>query len=150
MQKEHKIMTHVSLEELGKSEIKVGGWSMWPFIRNNDIIQVIKNSEKLSRGVVVVFFIKKQLIAHRVVKLITGNNQDNKLLVQGDFETDAKTCIDKNEVIGKIHGIKDGSFFRNIWFTPPYCRMTIVLGFLCRFIFKSKLFKFIEAIKIKY
>ena len=135
MQKHQKEMIIAALEKFGTGEIRVGGWSMWPFIRNNDIIRVARGVTPPYLGKVVAFFNGEQLIAHRVVWVQRGNEKRLSFWIQGDFVSSSLSRVEKNQLLGTVIGVKREGAIKKFWFIQPFCSLALVIGFFLRTIF---------------
>ncbi len=135
MEKHQKEMIIAALEKFGTSEIRVGGWSMWPFIRNNEIIQVARGVAPPYLGKVVAFFNGEQLIAHRVAWVQGRTEGQLNLWVQGDFAARSLSKVEKNKLLGTVMGVKRGKMIKRFWFIQPFCGCALIIGFFIRTIF---------------
>ncbi|MFC1583932.1 S24/S26 family peptidase [Fibrobacterota bacterium] len=143
MDKHQKQILLTALDKFGTVEVRVGGWSMWPFIRHNETIVVAKEMKTPYLGKVIAFFNENQLIAHRVAWSRPKGNGSADFWVLGDFSQFSLSRIDSRQVIGTVSGLKvDG--FRNLWLIQPFCVFALIIGFILRGILSiNKLVKWI-------
>lgn len=84
------------------------GYSMFPFLRNGDLLTVEPVSmDKIKRGDVVVFESEEKWIAHRVIKIRNGAG-GLEFLLRGD------TCISIDPVVNKENFIGSVSVFNRL------------------------------------
>jgi len=87
-------------------KIRLGGTSMFPFLRDGDVAYIQKvEIEKLKRGDVIVFLSNYKFIAHRIVKKITRNNE-TCLLCKGDARSKFDPIITPDKYLGRIDVIE--------------------------------------------
>lgn len=100
---ESRLLIEVLKESIQKGEsikIKLGGNSMWPFIKNGTNATIKKiEIEKLKIGDIIIFLINNKVIVHRIILL---NKSKKEITTKGDnmFFCDKK--ISSSEYIGKI------------------------------------------------
>jgi len=121
-------------------KIKLGGNSMWPFIKQDTEATIKKTEFKdLKIGDIIVFSSSKKLIAHRIIKLKKGINE---IVTKGDNEFFCDKKIGLVFFHGKIIMLKtktktinlDSNFYRNFNFF--LAKMTYVFTPFYRLIFK--------------
>jgi signal peptidase I len=85
-----------SLLEQGKSiKIRVNGTSMYPFLQNDDLVEIEKTDlEDLEIGDIVVFKNQDRWLAHRLIKKQISEGE-TKLITKGD------SCLKFDETFGK-------------------------------------------------
>lgn len=94
--------------------IKVGGYSMYPYLRNEDIITVERCSfSELKKGDIIVFKSNNKWIAHRLLKKSSGGN-NNTLTARGDTCAKKDPPITENNYIGKVISYSRKSKKKNI------------------------------------
>ncbi len=82
--------------------LKVGGYSMYPFLRKDDVITIDKgNINEIKIGDIVVFKNENRWIAHRLIKKCTKNNK-KYLLTKGDTCWHTDLLFSENNFIGKV------------------------------------------------
>jgi|FLOH01.1.fsa_nt_gi hypothetical protein len=100
-------------KNLNDGEVKTidfQGYSMYPSIKPNSKIDIVKKS--FSVGEIVVFEDKNQLVCHRIVSL-----KDDKVVTKGDHMTVSDRPILRRQIIGvviKINGRKVNALFPKI------------------------------------
>ena len=132
MEKRQKEMIIAVMEKSGTCEIRVGGWSMWPFIRNNDIIRVARGVAPPYLGKVVAIFNGEQLIAHRVVWARRENGGRLIFWVLGDFFPGSLSRVEEDHLMGTVLGVRREGAIKKFWFIQPFCGLAIVIGFFLR------------------
>jgi hypothetical protein len=80
-----------------RNKVRVEGTSMWPSIRNNQLVDISYAPTTLQPGTCYAFLYKGRLIAHRFVTYYNG-----KAIFMGDRSLSIE-AIAVNCVIGKIH-----------------------------------------------
>lgn len=79
------------------------GYSMFPFLRNGDLLTVEPVSmDKIKRGDVVVFESEEKWIAHRVIK-IRSNAEGLEFLLRGDTCVTLDPPVNKENFIGVVY-----------------------------------------------
>ena len=141
MKESQKEIVLAALEKFHKVEIIVGGWSMWPFIRNGDTIRIRKITKSLNPGKVAVFFNGDQLIAHRV---IWKKSCENSVCywISGDYSNSNFDRVEETEIVGFVDKIGKKWRLRTLWLHYPLNLSAPFIGF-----FLAKLVKVIEFIK---
>jgi signal peptidase I len=90
------------LDQGKELKIRLGGRSMYPFLRNGDIGLVKKICiSNLKIGDVIVFKTSEKLIAHRLLKIIYRNKKLS-LITKGDSLLKKDCPISEENYIGKI------------------------------------------------
>ena len=79
-------------------KLRTSGYSMFPFIRKNDvlIISPIKNS-KLKRGDIIAFTIKSELVAHRIIKF-----EKHLIITKGDGNMHFDQPLTTDQIFGIV------------------------------------------------
>ena len=86
------------LESNHSIKLRVGGFSMFPFLLPGDIVEIQKLAlEELKPGNIIVFRRHTGWIAHRLIK-----TDDNKLITKGDSCLSLDAAINPNDFIGKV------------------------------------------------
>ncbi len=86
-------------------KVKLGGYSMYPFIKAGDIALIKKcKLDELNIGDIIVFKLNNKWIAHRLIKVISENG-DKILITKGDSELKNDKPITEKEFTGKIVSI---------------------------------------------
>jgi len=139
MRKSQKEMVIASLEKFGSVELTVGGWSMWPFIRNGNTIRIKRKTGYLFPGMVGVIFNGDQLIAHRIIwKRHSGTGVS--YWISGDSMGLNFSLVHDNEVIGCVKRIGRKWNLQNLWLFYPLCLFSPIIGFFLAFILKRSEF----------
>jgi ATP-binding cassette, subfamily B, bacterial len=82
--------------------LRVGGYSMYPFLRNGDIITISKCSlDELKKGDIIVFKSGNRWIAHRLL-IIKSSENKNSLVSKGDTCRRKDPVISEENFIGKV------------------------------------------------
>ena len=82
-------------------KVNLGGFSMWPFLKSNDIAIIKKvNFEDVILGDVLVFRANNKILAHRVMSV----NIDS-VICKGDSCVSCDPIVLKNSILGKIASI---------------------------------------------
>ncbi len=134
MEESQKKAVLESLKQTGERQIMVGGWSMWPFIRNGDTILIRQVTGGLKLGDVAVFFLENQLIAHRIVWKSSQNKAGRLLWLQGDFSSLKPYWVKADEIIGVVAKKSKKGQFSSLWLTFPSSILAIFLSILFRLI----------------
>jgi len=118
------------LKAFGRCNVVVGGTSMWPFIKQGDIVTVCQKPFIPALGMVVAFFIENQFVVRRVVWYRKIEENRWQLIIRGDTCPGSLTRIDSDQVIGTVSGIKRGDTGMSCWCEFPWRIVTILLGFM--------------------
>jgi ATP-binding cassette subfamily B protein len=95
-------MTDALLDSQQQVKLRVGGTSMFPFLKHGDIITISKCSiSELRIGDVVVFKTDGKWIAHRLLKIILKNNK-TFLLTKGDTCRFKDPLFAEEQYAGKV------------------------------------------------
>ena len=94
------------LKKHNKCEVLVGGTSMWPFIKDGDIVLIKHKPFKPSPGTVVAFFSGEQLIIHRIVWCREKADDKWDIWVHGDGSPYSMSNIKPGQIIGTIEYVK--------------------------------------------
>jgi len=95
-------LTDELLNSNQRVRLKVGGYSMFPMLREGDEIIVSKcNINEIMPGDVVVFKRNTKWIAHRLLKKTTGNNS-TILITKGDSCKLNDEPFNENNLCGKV------------------------------------------------
>ena len=122
MGSEHDIMTSTrrDLPELAaemlrggnKLHIRAQGWSMYPFIKHGDFLEVEPVEVAAIKVGDVVFcrYRGDKLVAHRVVGVNRVNREDGgaALVVKGDWTPRADPLVYPGQVLGRVAAIERG------------------------------------------
>jgi len=84
---------------------RVGGYSMFPYVQQNDIAWIEKIDAPLLIGDIIVFKAGSKIVAHRLLKF-TKVGTDIKLLCKGDSCWRMDAPVDRMNVVGKITQIE--------------------------------------------
>ncbi len=105
MELRQKKALELALQEFGESWVKLGGWSMWPFIRNGDEVLLKPLAKKNMSGRIVGYFAGNQLIVHRVLR---EEWRENGLcfMVEGDFNPNSAVWINSCDCLGQVVRIR--------------------------------------------
>lgn len=124
--------------------IRLGGYSMWPFIKPGTEATIIKaDINSLEIGDIVVFSKSKKLIAHRVIRF---KKDINDIITKGDNEFLCDGKINLDSFYGKIIMLKtstktvrlDSSFYKKLSFFMA--KMSYIFTPIYRLIFKISYF----------
>jgi hypothetical protein len=78
------------------------GWSMHPTIRDGEIITAEPVAPaQVKRGEVVLYRVGEALLAHRIVRLLTGNGYDHFLL-RGDAPGARTEGVPAGQILGRV------------------------------------------------
>jgi len=121
------------LSKKGMLRIKVNGNSMWPFLRNGDIV-IVRNVdfEKVSVGDIVLTDIGNNMLCHRVF-----SKRGNFIVTKADTFIGFDPMISKEGLIGKviakeksgkIYNLDELLSYRIRFFIP---RISIISSFCC-------------------
>jgi|GEM_PF-6718172 len=103
---------YFSLQERGWVRIKVGGYSMWPALRNGQEVYLISRSPHWCLGRIAAVFCQNQLIVHRVIwPLFLKSKQ---VWLMGDQGEVAPAPVIREEIVGWVSC--EGSTFKKILF----------------------------------
>ena len=138
-----KLLIETLKESIQKGElvkIKLGGNSMWPFIKNgtNATIKRVE-IEELKIGDIIVFSTGNKIIAHRIINL---NESSKEITTKGDNRFFSDKKIGSSEYIGKIIFLETGNKKINTQLKSNYsARLSYILTPFYRISFKlAKLF----------
>jgi hypothetical protein len=89
--------------------LQVRGWSMYPFIRDGDCVEVVPvSADDVCVGDVVLSRTGRQLFAHRVIRRIPGE-QKVELITRGDNHFHEERPVDSAaDLIGRIQTVYRG------------------------------------------
>ena len=89
------------LDSNSKIKLKVGGYSMYPVLKNGDIITINKcKINELKTGEIVVFKTRDKWIAHRLLKIRNGN--ELMLITKGDTCKHKDPVFTEEDFAGKV------------------------------------------------
>lgn len=101
------------IQKKGWAFLKVSGWSMFPWIREGDVVFLRHTKiNDISRGDVIVFEKNGILCIHRVLSIsgnATESNIDAGLITKGDAALDLDEPVSPAELRGKVEFIYRGS-----------------------------------------
>lgn len=126
--------------------IKVGGSSMWPFIKDGEVLLVRRVPfDQIYQGDVIITYVDQNLICHRVF-----NKDQQSVRTKADALVGLDAQISKKEILGKAIGIKRGDHVQGcdgwlsgvigrciVWITFLWAPMIPVLRWMKRKIRKS-------------
>jgi hypothetical protein len=124
-----------SLENFGEARVLAGGWSMWPFIRNRDLL-VIKKDLPITVGRVAVVFIGTQMVAHRIIWKSRDPTRRIWAWIQGDFSPLNPARINIDEIAGVVACCHRSGKSHRCWLSGPLSLAAIPLGRIFSLIFK--------------
>lgn len=127
------------LEKYNSCEVIVGGTSMWPFVKDGDVVSIKHKPFKPSLGTVVAFFSVEQLIIHRIIWCRRKNDDRWDIFVHGDACPFSISKIRSDEVIGTIQYVKRQNTKVKLSFSDYYRIIAIPIGFLLQFLISVKL-----------
>jgi len=88
------------------------GYSMYPYIKNNDLLLVDVEDRNFSFGDVVVYIHGKDIIGHRVVEY---KELENCYIVKGDNnEAPDPWCVSDREILGKVVKVIDNELLKYV------------------------------------
>lgn len=134
MTENQKDMFLRALNEFGSCNVRVNGSSMWPFIRNNDILCINQQFKKPQLGMVIAFFNENQLLVHRIIRYKKANEGTWEITLHGDSSPYSQAKILSHHIVGTLSHIKRNDKIIKIWFSPPMQTGIIPLGFLFQLI----------------
>jgi hypothetical protein len=134
MTENQKDMFLKALHEFGTCNVRVNGSSMWPFIRNNDILCIKHPFKKPQLGMVVATFSKNQLIVHRIVRYKKIRAGTWELALCGDSSPYSLSKIVSNNIVGILSHIQRKDKIIKLWFSPPIQIGVVPLGFFFQLI----------------
>lgn len=119
---------------------RANGFSMSPFIRDGDIIDVQPDSaERIRKGdIILCRYEPDRLLAHRVVQ-IDGEGSKSKYIIQGDALYQPDGIISSEQVLGRVVAIRHDGKHMRIDFLPGrvYTIMWIKIAPLGRRIYSA-------------
>jgi len=92
------------LNEGKTMQVKVGGISMFPYLRKGDIV-FIKKESKYALGDIVVFKTEEKFIAHRLIKF-DKSKHSTYIISRGDSMLKNDLPIPESEIMGKVIQMK--------------------------------------------
>ncbi|MBN1983301.1 MAG: S24/S26 family peptidase [Chitinivibrionales bacterium] len=132
MNRHEKELFLEALHTFGTCDVRVYGMSMWPFIRDKDMITVRHTVFTPSLGAVVAFFNDTQLIVHRVLWYRKKRERGWLIWIAGDSSLFSCSKIDSALVCGSVLKIAGNHPIRNFFLGFPARIVVIALGFLLR------------------
>ncbi len=95
-------------------KLRVGGWSMYPFSRNGDIIVFNKcKSSELKIGDIVIFKTEKKWIAHRLIKIVT-KDAHTIYITKGDACKHKDPPFSEEKLLGKATSYSHNGKVKNL------------------------------------
>jgi ATP-binding cassette, subfamily B, bacterial len=95
-------------------KLKVGGFSMFPFLRKDDIITLCRcDINEVHPGDIVVFKTEKKWIAHRLIK-ITSENGKTVFICRGDNSVNCDSPFTSESFVGKVLSFNRNGKEKNI------------------------------------
>ena len=113
-------------ELLGSNQLvklKAGGYSMFPFFKNGEIITVKKcRADELRIGNIVVFKVDNKWVTHRLLKIILQNNK-TYFIAKGDSCKKKDPMFTEENLIGKVvshlhndkHKNLESNYYKKTW-----------------------------------
>ena len=116
-----KVLTEELIGNVAFIKLQVGGYSMFPFLKNGDIVTIKKcGIDEFKIGNVIVFKNGNKLIAHRLIKFAKVNNK-KCFILKGDSCSKKDKIITEDFVVGKVVSFfkkgKEKSFENNYYKT---------------------------------
>ncbi|MBN1660647.1 MAG: S24/S26 family peptidase [Anaerolineae bacterium] len=111
------VVSGIEFFELGKDlagagvslRFQVRGESMWPFIRDGDIVEVVPASAaQLSVGDVVLCRSGTRLLVHRVIRCTHDESQVLRFVTRGDSLRYAEPPHDESLLVGRVAALQRG------------------------------------------
>ncbi len=95
-------------QEIGKkTQLKLSGMSMLPFIKNGDSVVVRHTREGIGVGSIVAFRKEQEIIIHRVIRMENKNGK-TAILTKGDFNLKPDNSFNEDYLIGRVIAINSG------------------------------------------
>ena len=135
----HKEMLLEILKKHNKCEVLVGGTSMWPFIKDGDVVSIKYKPFKPSPGIVVAFFSGEQLIIHRIVWCREKSDDKWDIWVHGDGSPYSMSKIKQGQIIGAIEYVKREDKIVTLSLNDLYRIVAVPLGYIIQFLIACKL-----------
>ena len=124
-----KIMKKSYPNFFGYTLFKVISDSMYPAIKQNDVIIVKINEQNIQKNDVITYKVNKDFITHRVVDI-----RDNAYITKGDYNNTGDTPIFKTDVVGKvIKVLPKFGVWKDVLMTPKI----LIVFFITIFLFSS-------------
>lgn len=111
------------LNATGSARVKVGGWSMWPFLREGDVLLLNKQAPPYRFGAVVGALAGTQFIAHRVV-----GSKGGQYLIRGDYAPGSASWIEARDILGVVTSRERRGRASRFWLMPPGFWMAVWLS----------------------
>ena len=134
MDSHQKAAVELALKEFGKVEVKVDGYSMWPFIKPKDVIQITSRPSFRKKYRVAVFWAESQLIAHRIVKKKASQSGKTVFEISADFVRKSKVLIPEEDIVGVVFGLKRGGRIIHFGLSSPTCYLVYFSSFLTKYL----------------
>jgi signal peptidase I len=130
MDRLHKQMLLTALTQHNFAEVKVGGTSMWPIIRNGDTVILQTKPLTLRVGSIVGFFADDQLIVHRIIWRKKKNDREWMLYVHGDACPGSLVSIGSKDVVGRVTGVRRNNVKKGQWLDGLSGLCMVPVGFI--------------------
>ncbi|WP_409290483.1 hypothetical protein [Peribacillus sp. SCS-37] len=135
-----------SIKKEGWIELPASGLSMFPVLKNGDVCRFVRcEPASLSKGHIVLFELRGQLIAHRFIQRLSTDDEDI-FLFKGDTNLAVDEPVSEGRIIGRLAVIRrsgnelgtSGAAF-NLWgkLITGYPLLTIILR---RFLYQKNRF----------
>jgi len=95
-------------------EIPIRGRSMFPALRDGDIVRVVHEVGNWGPGVIVVFRQGRELIAHRVLRARQAGHGGRTYLTQGDRCPYPDRPLEAGEILGRVVGVWRNGRYRAV------------------------------------
>jgi len=134
---------------------RVGGFSMYPYVQQNDIACIEKIDAPLLIGDIIVFKTGNKIVAHRLLRFATVGT-DTKLLCKGDSCWRMDAPVDRMNVVGRItqiernrkktdlttlHQQKKARIIARLSFITPIPYLTVrIINKLSKTLFRKQIF----------
>jgi len=106
-----EILLNATLEVWGQAGeqhlLPITGNSMLPFLREGDYVLLSHGRAGVRRGDLVVFRQGEGLVAHRVLRIVSGDDTTT-FMTKGDHATRFDPPLNASEVLGRVLAIKRG------------------------------------------
>jgi len=107
--------------------IPVSGNSMFPLIREQDRLLVTHGCGDVRQGAIVVFRREGELIAHRVMRFVSGKS-GRVFVTKGDNVSEFDPAFPDDQIVGKVLGIKRNNKYMSLD-TPSWQMLGQVIVF---------------------
>jgi hypothetical protein len=108
--------------------MRVGGQSMWPFIKSGDLVTVVSCKKMPVAGSVAAVFYHDQCIVHRVVKRRERPGIMGEVWICGDSSPGSQARIPLKEIVGIVSSLERNGTRQTRWLHPPLSLVALLIG----------------------